>query len=109
LPGAPPAPPAGATTTSLPNPVAATPAAPAPGDRELVLSFRDHSWTEVRERNGRVLLSAMMSPGARQTLSGQGPFDLVIGNAADVSITLDGKPVDLAPHIRQSVARLTLQ
>jgi cytoskeleton protein RodZ len=109
--GAAPVPPPGATTTSLPNPVAATPSAPASGvgDRELVLSFRDHSWTEVRERNGRVLLSAMMTPGARQVLSGQGPFELVIGNAADVSLTLDGKTVDLVPHTRQSVARLTLQ
>ena len=74
-----------------------------------MLSYRDHSWTEVRDRNGRVLLSTMMTPGARQVLSGQGPFELVIGNAADVSITLDGRKVDLAPHIRQSVARLTLQ
>ena len=108
---------AGAVTT-LPNPVAAaepaatgttpTPGTP-PGDRELVLSYRDHSWTEVRDRNGRVLLSTMMTPGARQVLSGQGPFELVIGNAADVSVTLDGRKIDLAPHIRQSVARLTLQ
>jgi len=115
------------TPPNLPNPVAAQPptasgsaASPPPaggaaaavkeeGARELVLSFRDHSWTEVRERNGRVLLSAMMAPGTRQALSGQGPFELVIGNAADVSLTLDGKPVDLVPHTRQSVARLTLQ
>ncbi len=106
-----PAAPAGATTTSLPNPMASTPAAPvaAPGDRELVLSFRDHSWTEVRDRNGRVLLSAMMTPGARQVLTGPAPFDLVIGNAGDVTLTLDGRTVDLVPHTRQSVARLTLQ
>ena len=108
-PGATPEPAPGATTTSLPNPVAAMPAAPAPGDRELVLSYRDHSWTEVRDRNGRVLLSAMMSPGARQVLSGQAPFELVIGNAGDVTLTLDGRAVDLVPHTRQSVARLTLQ
>lgn len=106
-----PAAPAGATTTSLPNPMAGTPAAPvaAPGDRELVLAFRDHSWTEVRDRNGRVLLSAMMTPGARQVLTGPAPFDLVIGNAGDVTLTLDGRTVDLVPHTRQSVARLTLQ
>jgi len=108
-PSATPEPTPGATTTSLPNPVAAMPAAPAPGDRELVLSYRDHSWTEVRDRNGRVLLSTMMSPGARQVLSGPAPFELVIGNAGDVTLTLDGRAVDLVPHTRQSVARLTLQ
>lgn len=87
---------------------AATPAGPQPGERQLVLSYRDHSWTEVRDRNGRVLLSAMMAPGARQTLSGTGPFEFVIGNATDVTLTLDGHAVDLAPHTRQSVARFTL-
>jgi cytoskeleton protein RodZ len=114
--GAAPAEPAASTsapaTPGATLPITGTPAAvPAPqaGDRELVLAYRDHSWTEVRDRNGRVLLSTMMAPGARQTLSGQGPFELVIGNAGDVSLTLDGRKVDLTPHIRQSVARLTLQ
>jgi cytoskeleton protein RodZ len=107
---APPSSPSGpAPGASLPPATGATAAVKEEGARELVLSFRDHSWTEVREKSGRVLLSAMMTPGTRQALSGQGPFELVIGNAADVSVTLDGKPVDLVPHTRQSVARLTLQ
>lgn len=92
----------------LPAATAAAPAGPQPGERQLMLAYRDHSWTEVRDRNGRVLLSAMMAPGARQTLAGTGPFEFVIGNAADVSLTLDGRAVDLAPHTRQSVARFTL-
>lgn len=134
-PGAtPPAAAPGVTVTALPNPVAAAttaqePAAanaassaalpspttaaeilgPQPGDRELVLTYRDHSWTEVRDRNGRLLLSAMMTPGSRKALFGQAPFELVIGNASDVTLTLDGKTVDLAAHTRQSVARMTLQ
>ncbi len=117
----------GTTVTALPNPVAAAttaqdPAAampssttaaeilgPQPGDRELVLTYRDHSWTEVRDRSGRLLLSAMMTPGSRKALFGQAPFELVIGNASDVTLTLDGKTVDLVAHTRQSVARLTLQ
>jgi cytoskeleton protein RodZ len=129
-----PAAPPGTTVTALPNPVAsattaqeatasstaspgATPApataaeilGPQPGDRELVLTYRDHSWTEVRDRSGRLLLSAMMTPGSRKALFGQAPFELVIGNASDVTLTLDGKAVDLVAHTRQSVARLTLQ
>jgi cytoskeleton protein RodZ len=129
-----PAAPPGTTVTALPNPVAsattaqeatasstaspgATPApataaeilGPQPGDRELVLTYRDHSWTEVRDRSGRLLLSAMMTPGSRKALFGQAPFELVIGNASDVTLTLDGKTVDLVAHTRQSVARLTLQ
>jgi cytoskeleton protein RodZ len=42
-------------------------------------------------------------------VSGPPPLDLVIGNAADVTLTWKGKRVDLAPHTRQNVARLTLE
>ena len=34
---------------------------------------------------------------------------LVVGNAANVTLEQDGKPVDLAAHVRGSVARLTLR
>lgn len=130
--------PASAPSPSLPNPVAGTPlpnpvaaqestppgsaaaadaparsAAPggveAPGEREIVLSYRDHSWTEVRDRNGRVLLSKMMVPGSTQALTGSPPFELVIGNAADATVTFDGRKIDLVPYTRQGVARMTLQ
>jgi cytoskeleton protein RodZ len=73
-----------------------------------VLAFRDYSWTEVKDGNGRVLASRMNSGGTAQSLTGTPPFELVIGNAADVSVTYNGKPVDLAPHTRQNVARFTL-
>jgi cytoskeleton protein RodZ len=51
-----------------------------------------------------------MNPGgSTQSVSGPPPLDLVIGNAADVTLTWKGKRVDLAPHTRQNVARLTLE
>ncbi len=109
--------------TALPNPLAAStapastsatqpPPAKAEGsaaaEQSLVLAFRDASWTEVRAGDGRVLLSGMNAGGTVQTLSGTPPLELVIGNAADVEITYKGQPVDLVPHTRQNVARLTL-
>jgi cytoskeleton protein RodZ len=103
------APPASAAAADAPAKTA-NPGGVAPqGEREIVLSYRDHSWTEVRDRNGRVLLSAMMAPGSRQALTGAPPFELVIGNAADAAVTLDGRKVDLVPYTRQGVARITLQ
>jgi cytoskeleton protein RodZ len=50
----------------------------------------------------------MNEGGQTQTVSGQPPFDLTIGNAVDVTLRYNGKPVDLAPHTRQNVARFTL-
>jgi cytoskeleton protein RodZ len=86
---------------------AATPSAPA-AEQPLTLAFKDYSWTEVRDRDGRQLLSGMNPGGTAQNVSGTPPFDIVIGNAADVRLTYKGSPVDLAPYTRQNVARLKL-
>ncbi len=99
-------------TAAPPAPTtSATPAAAAGGaiaDQLLMFSFRDYSWTEVRDRNGRVLLSRMNSGGTAQSVSGTPPLEIVIGNAADVSVRYKGQPVDLAPYTRRNVARFTL-
>jgi cytoskeleton protein RodZ len=75
----------------------------------MVLAFRDFSWTEVKERSGRVLLSRMNRGGTTQAIAGSPPLDVVIGNAADVTLTWKGQRIDLAPLTRQNVARFTLE
>lgn len=107
---APTATPSGQTAaTPAEGPVTASGAVAGPDGAQLVFSFRDYSWTEVRDREGRVLLSGMNPGKTSQTIVGAPPFDLVIGNAADVRVTYKGQPVDLAPHTRQNIARFTLQ
>jgi len=92
-----------------PNANAAAPATTAPASEQtLTLAFLDYSWTEIRDRDGRVLLSRMNSGGTAQNISGTPPLDIVIGNAADVRLTYKGSPVDLVPHTWQNVARLKL-
>jgi len=93
--------------TSAPLPTATADASIAL--QPLMFAFRDYSWTEVRDRNGRVLLSGMNPGGTAQSLSGTPPLEIVIGNAADVTVRYKGQPVDLAPHTRQNVARFTLR
>lgn len=91
------------------TPAAAAPTAAAPAEEAtIVINYRDFSWTEVRDRTGRVLLMKMMSAGQQQTLTGTPPFDVVIGNSADVKLTYRGKPIDLGPLSRGNVARFTL-
>ena len=63
---------------------------------------------EIRDRDGRLVLSGMNPGGTVQSVSGTPPFDIVIGNAGDVRLTYKGSPVDLAPHTRQNVARFKL-
>jgi cytoskeleton protein RodZ len=97
--------PAAAGPTAAPEAApeaAATPAAP------LVLSYRGPSWTEVRDRSGQLLIARLVTAGSQQSVRGVPPFDLVIGNAHAVTLTYQGKPIDLSRYTRQNVARLRL-
>jgi cytoskeleton protein RodZ len=85
------------------------PVAPPPASLPLVLTFRDFSWTEIKDRNGTVVLSRMNPGGTTQAIAAAPPVDIVIGNAVDVALTWKGQRIDLAPHTRQNVARLRLQ
>jgi cytoskeleton protein RodZ len=118
---APPAPTPGAVTSPPTAPVAAvvTPpaAAPAPvaefprtdGVEHLVFRFDGESWVEVRDASGSIVYSGVSTAGSRRTVQGKPPFALVVGNARMVSLEYRGKPYDLTPYVRVSVARLTLE
>jgi cytoskeleton protein RodZ len=80
-----------------------------PGSHRLVLRMEEEAWLEVRDGAGRTLIASLNPAGTERALRGQPPFELVVGNAAHVKLTYDGKPVDLKPHIRGEVARFTLQ
>jgi cytoskeleton protein RodZ len=84
-------------------------AAAAAGEVPLTFAFRDYSWTLVKDRSGHVLISRMNPGRTTQSISGTPPLDVVIGNAADVTLTWRGARVDLAPYTRGNVARFTLE
>lgn len=100
----PPVEPAPAVAAPAPAP---EPEMAAPGTR-LVLTFREESWVEVHDRDGR-LLYGLMTPGRREVLSGTPPFRLVLGNAPGVELEYDGQIVDTSAHARGAVARLRLE
>ena len=88
--------------------IAAEPALPS-GIHRLVLRMDEEAWLEVRDGAGRSLVSSLIPAGSERALRGQPPFQLVIGNASHVQLIYDGKPVELKPHTRGEVARLTLK
>ena len=96
---------------SIPPATAAPETAPALAASGGQLSFRfgADSWIEVRDASGTILHSGTNRAGSTRSVQGTAPFTLVVGNAASVTLEHDGKPVDLAAHIRGSVARLTLR
>jgi cytoskeleton protein RodZ len=80
----------------------------APGKGRIVLRFEKESWVEIKGRNG-TLLSQLNPAGSEKTVEGDPPFQLTIGNAPSVQVTYNDQPVDLKPHFKVDVARLTLK
>ena len=107
--------PVGTDTQRAESPAQAT-AAPAPaagrkpgGYKRLELEFGETSWVEIKQANGKILLSQLNSAGSRQSIEGVPPFEVVIGNAANVRLKYNDAPVDLRPYFKVDVARLTLE
>lgn len=90
-----------------PAPVAELPR--AEGVEHLVFRFEGESWVEVRDASGSIVYSGVSTAGSSRTVQGKPPFALVVGNARMVSLEYRGKPYDLTPYVRVSVARLTLE
>lgn len=86
---------------------AARPGDASPSGPVLRLSFEREAWLEAR-RDGKVLVSGNQPAGSTRELPIDGTTALVIGNAAAVRAEFAGRPLDLTPHVRGSVARLNL-
>jgi len=89
-------------------PATTEPAADAEGS-VLHLEFGDTSWTEIKDAGGRMLLRQLNPAGSSADVRGQPPFDVVIGNASQVQVTYNGRPIDLKPFTDTTVARFTLE
>lgn len=83
-------------------------AAPAAGMVRLEFQFEGESWIEVRDTHGKILVSRQFAAGTQHGVEGEPPFKLVVGNASKVRLSRDGQPVDLLPHTKVTVARLSL-
>ena len=84
-------------------------AMPAENGKKLVFDFRGKAWIEVKDASQRVIFTGQYVAGSHEVISGQPPLQLVVGNANDVRVEFDDRPVDLKPYIRAEVARLTLE
>lgn len=82
---------------------------PEASNAPLVLTFQDTSWVEVRDGAGALIVSVTGNAGGTQAITGRAPFEVILGNAAAVSVTWQGKSFDTAPFTRQNVAKFTLK
>ncbi len=84
-------------------------AVPPPDGKQLIFIFDDKAWVEVKDATQKVIFAQNNLPGTRQLVTGKPPFDLVIGNASAVQLQYEDKMIDLNPHTKVDVARLTIE
>jgi cytoskeleton protein RodZ len=78
------------------------------GSKQIAMTFNAACWVDVRDSGREFKLFGEMPKGTRKVLGGQPPYKVVIGNAQAVTITVNGRPFDLAPYAKGNVARFTL-
>jgi cytoskeleton protein RodZ len=82
--------------------------APTSGDGKVVIAFSEPCWVDIRDSARQFKLYGEMAGGRKEVLGGVPPYKLVIGNARAATLSIDGKPFDLAEHTSGNVARFTL-
>lgn len=102
---------ASAVPSVSPETSAAEPANAMTEIAELLLVFGEESWTEIKDRDGKVLSSQVNPPGSELRVEGSPPFSMLIGHAASATLFYQGREVDLKPYINQysEVAHLKLK
>jgi len=60
-------------------------------ETRLKLDLTNDSWIEVYDSQGKKLFYDVASAGSVQTVSGRGPLRVVLGNAAGVTVEVDGQ------------------
>ncbi len=105
------------TPLAAPAASAADAPVPVPADADqagvnvstIRLVFDEDSWVSVTDKDGQVLLAQLNLSGSERRRNGLPPLSMVIGNASGVRLYYQGKQVNLAPHNKGGVARLTLE
>jgi cytoskeleton protein RodZ len=73
------------------------------------LEFDEDSWVEIKDGNGKILLSMLGKQGTSQNVSGATPLSVTIGNAKGVRLYYKDQLLDLATNADQNVAHLRLE
>ncbi|MBL8481705.1 MAG: helix-turn-helix domain-containing protein [Rhodocyclaceae bacterium] len=103
------APAGGAAATPQTAAAEAAKATPAAGEKRLEFEIGVDSWVEVKDADGRVLLSQVKPAGSSFSLNGKAPLALVVGHAGSVQLRVDGENFDLRPHTKVDVARFSVK
>ena len=92
------------------EPPSAIVSTPAPQEllARLKFFFEDDAWVEVRDQDKQKIFAHLNFKGTEKVIEGVPPLSLVVGNAKSVRITYNDEEVDLAPYMRNNIAKLSL-
>jgi cytoskeleton protein RodZ len=74
----------------------------------LKMTFSDECWVKVTDADDRVIVSQVMQADQELELPVDKALNVSLGRADVVMVYYNNEPVDLTPHTRGDVARLTL-
>ncbi|MGU3840258.1 cytoskeleton protein RodZ [Vibrio diabolicus] len=74
----------------------------------LTMKFKADCWIQVKDTNGKTLVSGTHKPGQDVELTGKAPFKVILGAPDGVTMTFASEPVDLSGYTSGKVARFTL-
>jgi cytoskeleton protein RodZ len=94
----------------VPAPVAQEAPVLAANEAVLVMVFEKDCWVEVKDGNGKMILSDLFSADERIDQVVIAPIGVLLGRSSAVThMTFDERIIDLKPHTRKDIARLTLK
>jgi cytoskeleton protein RodZ len=78
-------------------------------DLRLSITYSGDCWTEITDAGGRRLFFDLGKSGRTVNLTGEAPFNVLFGNAANVSLVVNGASFEIpATDRRGRTARLTI-
>jgi cytoskeleton protein RodZ len=77
--------------------------------KRLKMRFAQPSWVEIRDATGQTIYSQLNPAGSEREIEGQPPYVMVVGNAAHVTVSYQGRTIELQPRSKDDVARVTVE
>ena len=76
---------------------------------KIKLVFKKEVWLRIKDKNKKTVYEGQTSAGKKKVLELEKPLTFRIGNAQGINIFIDGKPKDISPFIKGSVANFTIE
>lgn len=97
-----------AATAALPAQAAAPVVAAQPVKGTITLKLTQESWIDISDASGARLFMDMAKGGTTQTVTGQPPFKVMLGNSPAVTLEYNGAPYDHQAYAKKGIARFML-